>query len=196
MIETFLDLGLWFRERLEDALDRRGVQADEGTRSYLVELMSSVGAGRRQAPGAVPLALQLAEAHSAPSTADRVRLYRAVGDEALCMTGFFADHLERRGVSADYVRHMGGGAYESAALLAAQAPSVSPQSPTFRQLARRFDTFAAVLDEVRESTVLRTPQDIVRLYDRWRRTRSPRLAERLCAEGVMPVAAGEDTMVH
>ncbi|MCZ7687217.1 MAG: hypothetical protein M5U28_54170 [Sandaracinaceae bacterium] len=37
---------------------------------------------------------------------------------------------------------------------------------------------------------MRTPQDIVKLYDRWRRTRSPRLAERLRAEGVFPTGEG------
>jgi len=53
----------------------------------------------------------------------------------------------------------------------------------YPELAEGFDGYARVLDEVRETTALRTPQDIVRLYDRWRRTRSPLLAERLQAEG-------------
>jgi len=35
-------------------------------------------------------------------------------------------------------------------------------------------------------TSLRTPQDIVRLYDRWRQGRSVAIAERLAAAGVFP----------
>ena len=196
MIETFMDLRLWFRERLEDALDRRGVRADEGTRAYLVELMAAVGGGMRRPPGQEPLVLRLAEARAAESLEDRVRLYHGVGDEALCLSGFFADHLERRGLSADYVAHLGSGAYESAAVLATRVPARVASSSTFGRLARQFVELSGVLDEVRESTVLRTPQDIVRLYDRWRKTRSPRLAERLFAEGVMPSAPSRPGAVH
>ena len=41
-----------------------------------------------------------------------------MGDDALCLSGLFADHLERRGISQAYVETMGGGAYESAGVLA------------------------------------------------------------------------------
>ena len=54
------------------------------------------------------------------------------------------------------------------------------------ELAEGFDDFARVLDEVRERTVLRSPQDIVRLYDLWKRTKDPRFAEKLRGQGVFP----------
>jgi hypothetical protein len=194
VIETFADLRFWFRERLEAALEQRRVEAAESTRAYLVELLSALGVGRRRPPGQRPLALQLADAREADDGLERLRIYRALGDEALCLSGFFSDHLESRGLSAGYVCSMGGGAYENAGVLALQSASESTRVGVYRELSRKFVPFAQVLDEVRESTALRTPQDIVKLYDRWRRTGSPRLAERLSAEGVYPARAGGKTL--
>jgi len=65
----------------------------------------------------------------------------------------------------------------------------------YRELAALFAPITRVLDDVRESTALRTPQDIVRLYDKWRRTGSPRIAARLSAEGVYP-GRGPSGTVH
>lgn len=185
MIETFADLRFWFRERLDDALGRHRIDAPEETRAYLVELLAAMGLGRRRAPGLRPLALQLKDAREAQGI-ERLRLYRALGDDALCLAGLFRDHIEGRGLSAGYVHTMGGGAYESAGVLAVQSANEAVRIDVYRDLSRRFATFAELLEEVRETTTLRTPQDIVKLYDRWRRTGSPRLAARLTREGVYP----------
>ena len=186
MIETFVDLRQWFRERVEEALDRKSASANEGTRAYLVELLAAIGVGRRRAPGHEPLALQLASAREAPPGPERLGRFRAIGDEALCLSGLFADHLEHRGISPEYVHTMGGSAYESAGVLAAQSATEAARIPVYRELSSEFRTFAQVLEEVRESTALRTPQDIVKLYDKWRRTGSARCAARLQQAGVHP----------
>ncbi len=196
MIETFTDLRFWFRERLDAAFTQHRLDADEGTRAYLVELLSALGTGRRRAPGQRPLALQLADARDAGDALERLRMYRALGDEALCLSGFFSDHLEHRGLSAGYVHTMGGGAYENAGVLAMHSASEASRIAVYRELSRKFVPFAQVLDELRETTALRTPQDIVKLYDKWRRTRSPRLAERLSAEGVHPVLGDDKPTLH
>lgn len=196
MIETFLDVRQWFRERLDAALERQKVSAGVGTRAYLVELLAALGLGRRRTPGQVPLALQLIDARQAPSGLERMERYRALGDDALCLAGLFSDHLEQRGLSPQYVREMGGGAYESAGMLAAHSATEAARIDVYHDLAHRFPTFAEVLEEVRESTALRTPQDIVKLYDKWRRTGSRRAAERLLEEGVYPTRAPGRTTIH
>ncbi len=187
-IETFVDLRGWFHERLEACLRKRGERAADETQLYLVELLAV--RGLRAAPSKEelcgrPLAMILAEAATAEGE-DRVRLFRGLGDEALYTAGFFSDHLEHRGITEDYVVRMGGGAYDTASKLAERSPSEAVRTEVYRELAERFVTFAHVLDDVKESTAFRTPQDIVRLYDKWRRTGSPRIAERLSAEGVYP----------
>jgi hypothetical protein len=190
----FVDLRGWFRERLEHALERQGVHATAETRAYLVDLLAALGVGRRRVPGQVPLAVQLKDAALAPSGTERLQRYRTLGDEALCLSGLFSDHLERRGISASYVQTMGGGAYETAGALAMRDASEAARTGVYRELAHNFRRFAEVLDEVRESTALRTPQEIVKLYDKWRRTGSRVIAERLYAEGVVPMRGSGETL--
>lgn len=194
-IEPHVDMRGWFRERLISAFRRRGVSTRETTEFYLVELLAS----QARVSSEVllrPLVERLADALETPDPALRLRQFREMGDSALYVLGFFSDHLERRGVSRSYVGTMGGRAYGAARDLIPLAPSSAEQSmaEAFDELADGFLTFADVLDDVRESTALRTPQDIVRLYDRWRRTRSPVLAERLRAEGVFPQAPEKPTL--
>lgn len=179
-IETFGDLRGWFRERLEAALGRRQLAAGEATRAYLVDLLARVGLGQENDALSRPLALQLAEARAA-ERAERVRLYRALGDDALYLRGFCADHLDHRGITTEYVATLGETAYGQAGDL-----TLGSASEVYRELAHKFERFADALDDVREGTTLRTPSDIVRLYDKWTRTHSPKIAERLTAEGVFP----------
>lgn len=189
-IETFADLRVWFRERLEAALGQRGLGAGEGTRAYLVDLLARVGLGEENEALARPLALQLAEARSAERAPDRLRLYRTLGDDALYLRGFCSEHLDHRGITTEYVATLGETAYDQAGELA-----LGGASEVYRELSRKFEPFADALDDVRESTALRTPSDIVRLYEKWTRTRSPKLAERLSAEGVFPTV-GIPKAVH
>lgn len=180
-IEMSRDLRGWFREQLGVALERRGLPASQTTQLYLVELLHEPPSGAL----ARPLALQLADAAEA-SGAEKIRLLREMGDAALYLSGFFADHLERRGVTRSYSVAMGERAYASASALSALSPVEAARRHVYEELADAFEGFVLAFDELRESTALRTPQDIVKLYDRWRRTRSPRLAERLREEGVFP----------
>ncbi len=189
-IETFADLRGWFRERLEGALGQRGVAAGDATRAYLVDLLARVGLGQENDALSRPLALQLAEARAA-ERAERFRLYRALGDDALYLRGFCAEHLDHRGITTDYVATLGETAYDQAGELA-----LGSAGEVYRELARKFEPFADALDDVREGTALRTPRDIVRLYEKWTRTRSPKIAERLTAEGVFPAMGTPPRVVH
>jgi hypothetical protein len=163
------------------------VSISTSTEVYLVHLLTGFVHVTADAALGQPLVQRLAEALEAPSTSERFRRFRALGDSALYISGFFSDHLSRRGVSRGYVVAMGGRAYVAASDVGGDM---------FAELAEGFDDLAQVLDEVRETTSLRTPQDIVRLYERWRRTRSPSLAERLEAEGVFPQEAPKKQMLH
>jgi hypothetical protein len=184
-IEMRGDLRAWFREQLSDALERRRLPASATTRVYLVELLHGFATQPATESLARPLALQLADAAEATGT-EKIRRLRVLGDAALYLTGFFGDHLERRGVTRRYTVTMGEQAYSSAGALAAYAPSEAVRRQAYAELAETFEGFVETFDDLREMTTLRTPQDIVKLYDRWRRTRSPQLAERLREEGVFP----------
>ncbi|MBX3248214.1 MAG: hypothetical protein KF901_13630 [Myxococcales bacterium] len=184
-IEAHADLRDYFHDRLKKALGRLQQSASPATELYLLELLAA-GRGQALATPDQPLVDRLRAAVEAEDLRERLRSFRDAGDAALYTCGFFPEHLDRRGMSRDYYHAIGGRAYHAASELDTR------HAGTFVELARGFSDFTLVLEEVREETVLRTPQDIVKLYDRWRRTRSPQLAARLHAAGVFPqVPKGE-----
>ncbi len=185
MIELSTDMGDFFEERVDASLGRRGCTASKGTRVYLVKLLTRFTFNSSPEAVSEPLALRMADAMREEGPIVRHQKLRDLGDSALYVCGFFGESLGRRGVSRSYVVTMGGRAYGAAGgLPAPRGEEVGPR--VFTELADGFGRYAQVLDDVRECTSLRTPQDIVRLYERWKRTGSPLLAERLRAEGVFP----------
>ena len=192
------DMSDFFRERLVAALEEQRLSVAETTEYYLVQLLTSYASRPPQDALGRPLVHRLAEAMETPDTAERFRRFRDLGDCALYVCGFFGDHLRRRGISRDYVVGLGGRAYGEAGDLCGRTWGSADGwlGKVYPELAGRFDAFARVLDEVRETTALRTPQDIVRLYERWRRTKSPTLARRLKEEGVFPQDGGGDRVLH
>ncbi len=178
----------FFRERLVEAIRRQGIRIREATEWYLVNLMSSVSGDAFKRP----LAHRLADALETEDADERFRHFRELGDAALCLCGLFSEHVDRTGITRDYVVHMGGRGYSIASDLAATTRSSDMDFvEIYRELACNFSDFAHAFDDVREATSLRTPQAIVKLYDRWRQTQSPILAERLREEGVYPQNPGK-----
>ncbi|MFW6067639.1 MAG: hypothetical protein ACOC97_04815 [Myxococcota bacterium] len=187
-VQPIEQLSGFFHERLRAAIERRRLQIGGTLQIYVVDLLERYAATEPDR-AMRPLVEHLSEALEAPTALDRLRRYREMGDSALCVCGLFHEHLTARGISRRYVVTMGGHAYHHAGRLAG-GPGAGTRGTAgvFDELAQRFDEIARVLDDVREETALRTPQDVVRLYERWRRTHSPVLAERLRRAGVYPQA--------
>ena len=61
----------------------------------------------------------------------------------------------------------------------------------FTGRAGRFSELVDWLAEVSEKTMLTTPASLVRLYERWRETGSPRAAALLAQQGLTPALADE-----
>lgn len=194
-IEASSDVRGWFHERLEESLDRQNVPASELTRLYLVELLARFAERPGRDGLERPLVLQLADALEATGP-ERLARLRALGDHALYGLGFFEDAFERRGVTRDYVVTMGGRAYAQASVLAVYSPREAVRREVYEELADGFEIYVETIDDVRESTVLRTPQDIVRLYEKWKRTKSPKIARRLRSEGVFPAIEDDSETLH
>lgn len=182
-------LASFFHERLRVAMDRRHLAFGGAVQIYLVDLLERYAAAEPQS-ALRPLVEHLSDAAAAASPRDRMRRYRDMGDTALCVLGLFHEHLSARGISRRYVVTMGGHAYRHAGHLASVPGAGGIESASvYGELARRFDEIADVLDELRElAAPARTPADILRLYERWRRTGSPALADQLRRAGLFPQA--------
>lgn len=171
----------FFHEKLVEALSSLHVTVTTATEQYLVNLLATQATTDLNIEE--PLALRLAHALDAGSAHERFVRVRETGDAALCLLGFWEEILVRRGVSRSYVVSLGSQAYSNTAQLSVP---ISDSSVVYLELAEEFEAVAYVLDEVRESTVYRTPQDILLLFERWKRTKSPSAARRLCSEGLFP----------
>ena len=178
----------YFKEQVDAALANQKIVAGELTAYYVVQLLA--GFLERRAGDDAPLLLQLAHALDSGGGPQRASL-KQIGDAALFISGFFPDSLRRKLVDVDYYVSVGGCAYT--ALSRFEHDSFSP---VFAELADRFVEFADVLSEVSERSACCTNTDLLRLYDRWLRTGSPRSGQLLAERGVVPNATLRAARVH
>jgi hypothetical protein len=191
--ETALE---FFREQLGKAMEHQRVSTSAFTEYYLVNLLAAFMRGdtlpgREDGYDETPLALLYVRALDA-SPLERARRLRATGDTALFVSGFFAESLGDTQADVRYYATLGGRAY-SRLSLEHEGPG-RPGPAVFSELAERFRQFVDVLAEVSEQSRLSSPASVLRLYERWVQTGSRRAAALLAAQGISPVASGEDRL--
>jgi hypothetical protein len=112
-----------------------------------------------------------------------------LGDGVLYVSGFFAPHLETRGVEVRYVTSLGARAYDGAGKMLRGAASEGAPD-LFFELAANFERFADLLSAVADRLSLSaTPSRsrVLNLYERWLKTGSEALGSELMEHGVLPV---------
>jgi hypothetical protein len=198
-IVTSASVSDFFEEVVEGAMKARRVSASDATRSYVIALLADLAKPGSPVERTLerPLTLLLDEALHTEELGDRFEKLRTLGDGVLYSSGFFADHFEARGVDPKYVMGIGRTAYESAgSLLRTTAkPAAEDESPTdiFGELARSFGEFVDVIAEVANTTVARgvaSSRGLLKLYERWLRTRSDTLADALSSHGFVAPRGG------
>jgi hypothetical protein len=184
-MEQSPSLEAFFQDALDRALREQGVETSSLTEHYLVQLLASYAT---QPIDDAPLGLKLLEALEATPRERRERL-REVGDTSLFVSGFWSDSLAHKIVDVDYYIDLGGSAYGE---LARVGPGwrPDPYGDVYGDLAAQFARFVDVLSVVSRRLMPQAPQDILRLYERWLRTRSAWAAKRLAALGVFPQSGG------
>jgi len=171
----------YFRELVESAMHHQHLAARELTSYYVVNLLTGfVHLDRSAAAEDEPLGVRLAKALQAAGVAQRNGL-RQVGDLSLFISGFFADSLTRSLVDVDYYIQLGERAYGS--LARRRDPAFGD---VFDELAGKFAAFVDVLGEVSERSALSSNSDVLRLYEKWMRTRSRRSGDLLVERGIVP----------
>jgi hypothetical protein len=188
----------YFADIVDKAVEYRRVSITEPAQFYIVTLLSQFATSDRlyrrdEENGRLEreaLALLLARASSAP-VQERVRLLKRLGDSSLYISGFFAESLARSLVDVDYYISMGGSAYGSLSDLYRARPGTDSFSLLFAELADNFRELVEVVSRVssQANPFCASNESLLRLYDIWVRTRSPRLAEKLRANGLEPAAA-------
>lgn len=182
------DVREYFQQIVSLAISHQRVEASAEVTFYLVELLAHFTRAdalfecTSDGVGIKPLALCYADAVQAESRGERHLALKRLGDVALLIAGMFSASLSRKLVGLDYYIAMGGSAY---GFLSTGTNGVSAR--VFGELAAKFQLFVDVLGEVSDQSSLRAPQDVLRLYENWMRTGSPRAAAQLRRLGIVPV---------
>lgn len=171
----------YFKELVDSALARQRTQAGDLTAYYLVNLLcQSVRLdAKASADAAESLAIRLNRALQSGGFEQRAQL-RRLADSSLFVSGFFSDSLRRRVVDVDYYASMGAFAYAS---LSREGDTFAE---VFGELAEKFVVYMDVLADISERTALSSSVDVLRLYEKWLRTGSPRSAQQLVGRGIVP----------
>jgi hypothetical protein len=184
----------FFHDSVQTALRNQRVAVDDHTEHYVVNVLTMFARSEElyepTAEGVrlKPLAHMLAEASEASSPQQRDGALRRLGDVSLFVAGFFAQSFARRLVDVDYHIAMGGRAY--AALAENMRGSLRGRAfaSVFGELAQKFQRLVDVLNDVAEMAHTPTDKDILRQYEIWLKTGSPRAYGILNRLGVAPVA--------
>jgi hypothetical protein len=137
----------------------------------------------------------LAEALGAPTLAERQHALQRLGDVSLFIAGFLPRSFARRLVDVDYHIAMGGRAYGSLADSTRGARN-GVIGRVFAELASKFAELVDALNDVAEAARPPHHDDLLRLYEIWMKTGSPRAAGRLRALGVEPAASSRVRWSH
>lgn len=186
------DVRSFFLDCVERAMQSLRLRAGADTVNYVVNLLAIYARSERlyeitpSGPDLRPLAFMYQDALEAPTLAQRQASLRRLGDVALFIGGFFAQSLMRKLVDVDYYIAMGGTAYSALSDSLRTREHTQSHGVVFDELARKFPGFIDVLAEVSASAQPSSDTDILRLYEIWLRTGSPRSRQRLAELGVLP----------
>ena len=183
----------FFHESVQKALRNQRVAVDDHTEHYVVNVLTMFARSEElyeQTSEGVrlkPLAHMLADAAAAPSSQQRDEALRRLGDVSLFIAGFFAQSFARKLIDVDYHIAMGGRAYGTLAENMRNSMRGQAFAAIFLELAGKFQRLVDVLNDVAEMAYTHTDKDILRLYEIWLKTGSPRAFAILQKLGVAPI---------
>jgi hypothetical protein len=188
-----MNLREFFRGSLQQALQNQHVRLDEQAEQYLVALLTRFARAEAYYEGADgrrtqrPLTWLLGEALEARTGGEQRERMQRLGDVSLFMAGFCAQSFARKLVDVDYCIAMGGNAYGTLASSWHGRLRGAVFSLLFTELASKFQRLVDVLNEVADMARPASDQDLLRLYEIWQKTSSPRARRLLAGRGIVPV---------
>jgi hypothetical protein len=182
----------FFRDSVHTALEQQNVGVEDHTEHYVVNLLTMFARSEAlfeatpDGPRLKPLAMMLADAGAAPSREERLRALQRLGDVSLFVAGFFAQSFARKLVDVDYHIAMGGRAYGTLADTCRTSARGRALGAVFAELAQKFQRLVDALNDVSEMAHRHDHRDVLRQYELWLKTGSPRAHGILKGLGVEP----------
>ena len=192
----------FFRDELHGAAEKQRLALDGHTEHYIVNLLTTFSRADAffeptpDGPKLRPLALMFAEALGAPTLAERQHALQRLGDVSLFIAGFLPHSFARKLVDVDYHIAMGGRAYGSLADSTRGSARGGCIGRVFAELAAKFGALVDALNEIAAAARPPSHDELMRLYEVWIKTGSPRAASRLRTLGVEPAASSRVRWSH
>ncbi len=189
LVQECPSLQLYFHELITEAIKHQNISVDDHIPYYIVNLLSQfIHSDRIQRTDEnieTPLATLLFKAQNG-NIQNKTETLKYLGDFSLFVSGYFQDSLNRKIVDLDYYISMGEGAYAQLSSLTTQTKRQMIFSGIFSNLADHFVQWMDVISEVSETAQLKHQANLLRLYEKWLRTGSERIKEKLVKEGIFP----------
>jgi hypothetical protein len=169
----------YFHDALQGALAHQHVAVEDQTEQYVVNLLTLFARSEQlyehtqDGVRMRPLVQMLADALEAPTAQERERGLQRLGDVSLFIAGFFAHSFARKLIDINYHIAMGGRAYGTLADGLARGRK-QVMARVYAELAAKFLPLVDALGEISDAARRYTQADILRLYEVWLKTGSPR----------------------
>jgi hypothetical protein len=191
--DLFISPGDFFKDLVRQGFAQRKLETYPTVETYLVDLLHYYLNAKnlfepdydefgRKIPKT--LAEMYFYANNAEDQLIKVELLKKLGDRSLYMSGFFGDSLQRKIVDVDYYVNMGGAAYATLASCVREDTSAK----VYSTISKRFIEFVDVLTYISHSSLIKSNESVLRLYDRYMTTGSELAREKLTEMGVLPLA--------
>ncbi|MBW2108287.1 MAG: hypothetical protein JRI36_06445 [Deltaproteobacteria bacterium] len=190
----------YFKEAVENATSRLRVDISEETEFYVVDLLFRYAHVKALAARDLPAETgSFAELFLKSRKARgnrRALILKYIGDTTLFLTGYFSDSFKRSVVDVEYYASLGQASYQTLLDLLAARIVQWKLEEVFDELSEKFVQIMDVLAEVAAADGPQRAVDLLRLYERWLRTRSRRDEMLLRQQGIIPHEVGSPKILH
>ena len=178
----------FFHKHVRNSIKNQHINITEISEHYLVHLLADFTltqkAFRLTGNDNRPLALIYHQAQFETAN-NKIKIFKELGDFSLFITGFLPDSLNRKVTDVDYYISLGRSAYENLSTILEQTHK-SDFNLLFLELAEKFVAVTDILAEISSESFTQWNDGILRLYERWLKTRSKRDERLLFKKGIIP----------
>ena len=160
----------YFSDCLKKALKDQKISFTPEVSFYLINLLCKFVPAKNFNPK--PLAFMLKDALEGENSSKE---FKYLGDFSLYTAGFFPDSLKKKLIDVDYYIGMGKNAYGI----------LSKENIIFNDLSREFSQIVDVFNQISEESFFQNEEDVLRIYQLWQSTDSPRLKKKLAKLGII-----------
>jgi hypothetical protein len=191
--DLFVSPGDFFKDLVRQGFAQRKLETFPHVETYLVDLLQHYLDAKNlfdpdydESGRKIPktLAEMYLHASNAEDQLVKLELLKKLGDRSLYMSGFFGDSLQRKVVDVDYYVNMGGVAYATLASCVREDTSAK----VYATISKRFIEFVDVLTLISHSSLVKSNESVLRLYERYMTTGSELARDKLTEMGVLPLA--------